>query len=95
MKQICDVGLAVRLFYERIELSSNDVAMLFGNPSKSTVCKLKKMAKEMMAKENIMPWDSNCVNTRSAYKSWNLDIDDLEKRLKKLEKLKESAVYGT
>ncbi len=88
--QLQNIETAIRLFYERIELSNSDIRELFGNISSQTIVKLKKKASEVSAEEKIIPWNSRYVNTEAAYKAWGLDIADLERRYKKLIALNKS-----
>lgn len=77
---------AVRIYYEYIQIGNREIKELFG-VSDATALKLKKLAKEQMDAEGILPWDGLQVATKSAYKAWRLDIDDLEKRNNRLKKL--------
>lgn len=86
--QVRSIEGAVRLYYEKNELSSDDVKRLFGVHSSATVAKLKNLARERMAAENVPVWDARNINTRVAFKAWGLDISDLEQRLRKLRELK-------
>ena len=87
--QIKSLNSAIRLYYSRIELSSKDIKELFmGNISKPTITRLKKLAREQMIKDDITAWNATCVNTRTAFKAWGLDINDLESRYLKLKELK-------
>ena len=88
--QITDIDLAVRMYYERIELSSADIMKLFGVKSSQTVAKLKKTARELMLERGRKSWNPYNVNTVIAYEAWGLDISDLEKRRTKLARLKAS-----
>lgn len=85
--QITSIETALELYYKRIELSSSDVRALFGKISESTVAKLKNKAREIMREENTPIWNAQCVNTEVAYKAWGLDIENLEKRHTKLQKM--------
>lgn len=87
--QLCSVENAVRLYYEKSELTSADIKRLFDIHSSATVTKLKALAREKMIEEKIPARDSRNVNTAMAYKAWGLDISDLEQRLKKLRELRE------
>lgn len=89
--QITDLGAAIQLYYERIELSNADIEKLFGKRSSSTVAGLKAMAREKMRENNIPCWNAQRVNTEAAYSAWGLSIDDLERRYKKLNQLKQLA----
>lgn len=89
--QITDLGAAIRLYYERIELSNTDIEILFGKHSSSTVAGLKAMARDKMRENNIPCWNAQRVNTEAAYSAWGLSIDDLERRYQKLKQLKQLA----
>ena len=87
--QIADIETAVRIYYEKIELSSKDIQELFpGAKGASTITRLKGKARERMAEEGALVYNSRCVNTEVAFRAWGLDIEDLEKRLAKLRRLK-------
>lgn len=86
--QLRSIESAVRIFYEKSELTNNDIKQLFDVHSSATITKLKNLARKRMAEENITVWDARNVNTATAYKSWGLQIDDLEQRLRKLRELK-------
>lgn len=87
LNQITNIDMAVRMYYERLELSNADISELFGVTSSKTIAALKKKVKAEMATQNCMPWNSACVNTEIAYKVWGLDIADLERRRAKIMKL--------
>lgn len=76
-----DVETAVRLYYTKSELTNADVAELFGTGESQTI-KIKKMAKR-----GVKSWLPYAVNTKIAYEAWGIDIDDYERRLKKLRSL--------
>ncbi len=82
--QLKSIETAIRLYYERIELSNSDIKELFGSIGSATISKLKKKAEEVMTEENITRWNTRHVNTEAAYKAWGLDIADLERRQKRL-----------
>lgn len=88
--QITDIETAIKLYYERIELSSSDIVKLFGKIGASTVVKLKRKAREVMTEENTPIWNAQNVNTEAAFKAWGLDIADLEHRYKKISAMKKS-----
>lgn len=89
LKQPSDLNLAIRMYYEKTELSNADIGKLFGVRSSTTIVRLKKMAREEMAKEpEKLPWCSNCVLTEAAYKAWGMDIKNMEERRAKLIRLK-------
>lgn len=82
-----NIEAAVRLYYERFELSSNDIKEIFGDMSAVTCTRYKRKAWEQMAEDQTTTWSARNVNTQSAFTAWGLDIAELEKRLNKLRKL--------
>lgn len=86
--QIVSLETAIRMYYERIELTNKDILNLFGKMSTATVSRLKQKAREQMITDNIHSWSGNGVSTDSAYKAWHLDIANLEQRFARLQELK-------
>lgn len=85
-----DIAVAVRMYYEKISLGNAEIKELFGITSSSTVSRYKREVVEYFAKKDMSPYcRSSRLDTYRAYEAWGLDINDLEKRLKKLQKLKE------
>ena len=85
--QIQSLEIAIRIYYEKIELRNADIRELFGSLGSKTICHLKQAAKGKMEENNVPSWDAQAVNTEAAFEAWGLDIADLEKRLNKLKKL--------
>lgn len=85
--QITSLETAIRLYYERNELSTPDIRQLFGPLANDTVLRLKRKARELMDERGVLPWDGTRVNTEIAYEAWGLDITKLEYRLNKLKVL--------
>ena len=85
--QVKDIGEAIRIFYERFELTSKDIKDIFGVSGSKTVSRLKAEALAVMADKGIPPWSRGCVNTECAYEAWGLNIKDLERRYQKLNKI--------
>lgn len=84
-----DIELAVRLYYERIWLENADIKNLFNVNSSSTITKYRREVLNYFADKNINPLHrNNKLDTWRAYEAWGLDIEELEKRLRKLQKLK-------
>lgn len=89
--QISSVQNAIRIYYENIEIGNADIKSLFGKVGSQTIVKLKEVAKKQMAEDEVPSWNAMHVNTKAAYKAWGIDIEDLEKRYKKLKQLGVSA----
>ena len=73
-----NLEMAMEMYYKNIELSSTDISELWGTKSTSTIAKLKKLDREQMAKDNILPWNAFDVNTECAYKALGMNIKELE-----------------
>ena len=84
--QIPDLKNAIEIYYSNVEIFPKDVRKIF-DISAATACRLCKVARDYMQKNDVVQWNSRAVNTKAAFKSWGLEIDDLEKRLVKLNKL--------
>jgi hypothetical protein len=85
---IVSLEIAVRMYYEKLEMGSDEIKQLFGEKhSSATFARLKDIARERMHNENVDTYSIYRVNTRVAYASWGLDIADLEMRFNKLKKL--------
>lgn len=84
-----DIEAAIELYYSQNELTNNDIMRIFCC-SRSRVNTLKKMVNEQMAKENAHPpvFEAKNVNCEYAFGVWGLDIEELEKKYKKLQKFK-------
>ncbi len=82
--QITSLETAISLYYERIELSNDDIRKLFGHISSATISKMKKLAREKMIENHTPFWNAQYINTEVAYQTWGLEIGDLERRYKKI-----------
>ena len=51
---IAGVEVAVKLYYEKIALTSKDITTLFPHISKTTVQRLKELARDTAAEHNLM-----------------------------------------
>lgn len=85
---VINLEAALRLYYERLELSCEDIRTIFGPMSSSTMARLKNKARKQMAADKSQIWNAKNVNTVSAFTAWGLDPDELERRLIKLRRLK-------
>lgn len=78
---------ALRLYYERRELRIGDIMDLFGC-SRTRATALRKVALQEQAASDVPLWDTRAVNTKCAYKSWGIEVRDLEDSLGKLRRLR-------
>lgn len=85
--QITNIDTVIKIYYSYTEIGTKEMTQLFTRHSKSTINRLKKIAKKQMIQENVYSYGMYKVNTECAYKSWGIDIQDLEKRRNKLQKL--------
>lgn len=85
--QITDIDTAISIYYRYPEISTKEMTRLFNKHSKSTISRLKKLAQKKMIEENVYAYGMYKVNTDCAYRAWGIDIQDLEKRRNKLQKL--------
>ncbi len=91
---IRDLKNCLRIYYTHPEIGNPEIMELFG-VGRATATTLKKPVREAQMENGIMVLDKTNVHTETAYKVWGIDIDDIERRVKKLEKLgflKEAAV---
>lgn len=86
--QINNLETALKIYYEKNELTNSDIKSLFGNISLSKVFSLKKLARDKMVELSVLPYDATSVNTAVAFEAWGINPEDLERRLIKLRKLK-------
>lgn len=83
---IQDLKACLRIYYTYQEIGSKQIMELFG-VKKVKASNLKKEVREEMARQGKMSFNKNNVNTEIAFKVWGIDIEDIERRVKKLEKL--------
>ena len=83
---ITDLRNCLRIYYTFPEIGSAQIKELFGI-GENKACELKNIARKAQIENEIMVLDKCNVNTETAFKAWGIDIDDVEKRLRKLEKL--------
>lgn len=83
---IKDLKNCLRIYYSCHEIGSPEIRELFGVGA-GKACDLKKAVREEMIKQKVMSFNPHSVNTEIAFKVWDIDIEDIENRVKKLEKL--------
>ena len=84
---ITSIDNALKIYYENAEIGNKDIQILFGNRSSATISRLKKLVKAEMIKRNIPTFSAFKINTVVAFDVWGLDVNDLEKRRKKIKEL--------
>lgn len=86
---IASLETAIRLYYSKVELSTEDVKELFPSvKGKDTISRLKRKAREVMIEDGKLSYNALAVNTEAAFKAWGIDIDDIVKRYETLKKFK-------
>ena len=85
--QITSIDNALKIYYSHSELGNKEISSLFGQLSSATTAKLKKLVKDEMNIREILSYGLNKINTTVAFDVWGIDINDLEKRRKKLKAL--------
>lgn len=83
---IKDLKNCLRIYYTYPEIGTSEIMELFG-VGRATATTLKKSVRKAQIENGIMVLDKTTVHTETAYKVWGIDIDDIERRIKKLEEL--------
>lgn len=86
-----DIDTALRIYYTYPEIGNKEIKELFGKIGPNTITKYKKAVQEVQAEREQLTAQSYTVNTELAYEVWGIDVDDLERRRKKLKELGLSA----
>ena len=82
--EITSLDTAIQIYYRHTEIGTKEMTQLFTKKSKSRINRLKKLAHHQMIEDNIYTYGMYKLNTKSAYKAWRIDVEDLEKRRNKL-----------
>lgn len=85
--QVRDIREAVKLYYEKTELTTSDIMGLF-DCKRTKAQRLKAMAREAQAEKQIKVWDAQAVNTKTAFLAWGLQIREMEDRLGAMQRLR-------
>lgn len=86
-----DAEKALTLYYTKSEIDNADIRELF-DCNISTATRLKKQVRAEMAKTGVKTWLAKNVDTQTAFKVWQIDVDALERKLTKLVSLKNKGV---
>ena len=91
MPRSCPINIefAVTLYYERVWLENADIKQLFNVTSSSTLSKRRQEVIEYFKDKDVSPIHrNNKLDTWLAYEAWGLNIENLERRLRKLQKIR-------
>ncbi len=86
IKDLNSLKNCLRIYYTYPEIGSAEIKELF-DVGDTTATRLKKSVRKKQIEKNVMVLDRHCVNTEVAFEVWGIDIEDIENRVKKLEKL--------
>lgn len=84
---ITAIDTALAIYYNHPEICNKHITALFGNHSTATINRLKQRVKFEMIARGVRSYNAYSVNTKIAFEVWGIDVDDLEKRRAKLQKL--------
>lgn len=82
-----DIETAVRIYYSMVEIGTKEIKELFSVGS-TCATTMKNKVREEMAKRGVRNYYPNSIKTDIAFEVWGLDIEELERRLKALRRLK-------
>lgn len=91
--KLADFETVLKIYYENLEIGNKEIITLFKpqkngkSVSSATVRRLKNAVREEEIERGTPKWNAHRVNTKVAFDVWGIDIDDIERRKKKLEKL--------
>ena len=81
---ITGIDNALKIYYSNSEIGNKEIKELFGSLSSATISKLKHLVKDEMMRREMLSYGMYKINTAVAYETWGIDVEDLEKRMKKL-----------
>ena len=68
-----DIDTALRIYYQRPELSNSDLTELFPGVGESTIARWKKKIHAMEIEEDVRLSQARVINTKIAYKFFGID----------------------
>lgn len=86
-KPISNIDTALRIYYQYPEIGNKEIKELFGSIGVSTISAYKNAVRKVQAERDVRTSQLNTVNTEVAFSVWGIDVNDLEKRRKKLQAL--------
>ncbi len=89
MRREINIEAAYRLYYEKYSFSNSDIKQIFGVTSSSTIAKIKREVIDYFAGTDINPIHglNGRLDSGYAFEAWGIDINNLEMRYKKLQKI--------
>lgn len=90
--QPLDIKDALKIYWEKHELTNDDIRRLFGQLGTQRIVLLKKIVKEAQEQRGIKIYDHRAINTKVAYEVWGFPYNELYKRFKNCEALKRENV---
>ncbi len=72
--QITSLETAIRLYYERIELSNSDIRELFGKLAPATIKSLKNKALAIMTRAKHSGLECSAREHRDSHEAWGLTL---------------------
>lgn len=93
-KRPVDMETAVRIYWSNYELGNAEIKELFGKIGAESITRHKKAARAVMLEKNIKVSGQFTVDTKCAYEAWGIDIDDCEKKLAKIVKLRKQGMIA-
>ena len=86
-----DPDKALELYYTKTEIYNAEIRELFSCNS-TTATRLKRSVQEAMAAKKVRTWLPGNIDVKTAFDVWCIDIDQCEKHLIKLQKLRSLGV---
>ncbi len=90
--RLADFDTVLKIYYENIEIGQRTIRELFRPDrgkviSNATARKLFLEAEKKEIEQGVPKWSSHRVNTRVAFEAWGIDITEIERRKKKIDRL--------
>ena len=86
-----DPEKALELYYTKTEINNAEIRELFSCNS-TTATRLKRSVQDEMAKTGVRTWLPGNIDVKTAFEVWCIDVEQCEKRLLKLQKLRSMGV---
>ena len=83
--------VALFIYCTYTEINNAEIRELF-SCNATTATRLKKSVQERMAETGVRTWRPENIDVKTAFKVWHIDVEQCEKRLAKLKKLRDSGV---